>query len=144
MAKTGLIVLVIVLVVIVAFAGVFLFQGSEKESDKGKELTPPTPELPEETGDKNIEETETQPKTYNIKIEDFAFSQKELRIKVGDTVIWTNFDSASHTATSDAGNEISSTLLQKGKTYSKTFNTAGTFNYHCTPHSYMKGKIIVE
>jgi plastocyanin len=34
-------------------------------------------------------------------------------------------------------------LLSSGQTYSQTFNTAGEYTYHCTPHSFMKGKVIV-
>ena len=33
-------------------------------------------------------------------------------------------------------------LLAKVESYSWTFNTVGTYTYHCSPHPYMKG--IVE
>ena len=83
-------------------------------------------------------------KTYNIEISDFAFKQSQLTINVGDTIIWTNKDSTRHTVTSDAGNELGSDYLPKNEIYSHTFNLAGTFDYHCRPHPYMKGKIIVR
>ncbi len=83
-------------------------------------------------------------KTYPVTIENFAFSPSSLTIKKGEKVIWTNQDSAAHTVTSDSGNELGSKLLAKGESYSHIFNTVGTFNYHCTPHPYMKGIIIVE
>ncbi|MBI2046845.1 cupredoxin family copper-binding protein [Candidatus Pacearchaeota archaeon] len=84
------------------------------------------------------------PQTYSINIENFAFSPSEIRIKAGDTIVWTNKDSVSHTVTSDSASELSSGFLSRGESYSHKFNTAGTFNYHCAPHPYMKGKIIVE
>lgn len=81
---------------------------------------------------------------YNVDIKDFAFSSLELRIKKGETVVWTNNDDVKHTITSDSGNELNSEQLSKSQTYSHTFNTVGTFNYHCNLHPNMKAKIIVE
>ena len=86
----------------------------------------------------------TQPKTYNADIKNFAYSPSTLTVKKGDTIIWTNQDTTKHTVTSDSGSELDSELLGKGETYSHTFSTEGTFAYHCTPHPYMKAKIIVE
>ncbi len=84
------------------------------------------------------------PQTHNIEIKVFAFRPKSLTIRKGDTVVWTNMDFIKHTATSDSGIELDSVLLGKGESYSHTFNEAGTYDYHCTPHPYMKGTIIVE
>jgi len=67
-----------------------------------------------------------------------------LTIKEGDTVVWTNMDSMSHTIKSDSGSELSSNSLSNGQTYSHTFNSVGTFNYHCSIHPSMKAKIIVQ
>ena len=83
-------------------------------------------------------------KTASVMIKDFSYSPKELRIKVGTLVVWTNADSVGHTVTSDTGDEIGSLLLKNGESYTKTFNTPGIYPYHCKPHPYMKGKIIVE
>lgn len=76
-----------------------------------------------------------------VTIKDFAFQPAELTIKVGDTVTWTNEDSAIHTATGDG---FDSGNLGKGETFSHTFNEIGTFDYICTIHPYMKGKVVVE
>lgn len=94
------------------------------------------------TGETNT--SSSQPQTYNIEISGLTFSPAELRIKAGDTVIWTNKDSVGHTVTSDSGTELDSSLLSQSQTYSHTFNQKGTFSYHCTPHSFMKGKVVVE
>lgn len=79
-----------------------------------------------------------------VEIRGFAFSPTEVTINVRETITWTNYDSAKHTVTSDSGSELDSALLGKGDTYSHTFNTAGEYPYHCTPHPYMTGKIIVK
>jgi amicyanin len=80
----------------------------------------------------------------NIDISNFQFQPNELTISVGETVTWTNKDSATHTITSDSGNEVGSQGFSKGEVYSHTFTEKGTYEYHCSFHSSMKGKIIVE
>ena len=80
----------------------------------------------------------------NIEIKGFAFNPETLTIKQGDSVTWTNKDSARHTVTSDTESELDSDLLSKDNTYVHVFNEKGEFSYHCKPHPYMTGKIIVE
>ena len=89
------------------------------------------------------QDSKTNSNSNNIEIRDFMYSPKTLTISVGETVTWTNYDSMQHTVTSDSGDVLNSELLGQGKTYSMTFTEAGTYDYHCTPHPYMKGKIIV-
>jgi plastocyanin len=80
----------------------------------------------------------------DIAISGFAFDPDTTTIPKGTTVIWTNMDAAPHTIVSDSGSEINSGSLAKGGTYAHTFNTAGTYTYHCGIHPSMKGKIIVD
>src|SRR3989344_8568119 len=89
------------------------------------------------------QDSKTNSNSNNIEIRDFMYSPKTLTISVGETVTWTNYDSMQHTVTSDSGDVLNSELLGQGKTYSMTFTEAGTYDYHCTPHPYMKGKIII-
>jgi len=81
--------------------------------------------------------------TLEISMVNFSFSPKEVAIKKGTTVTWTNQDSAVHTVTSDMPLFDSGDLAQ-GKSFSYTFSTAGTFAYHCIPHqASMTGTIVV-
>jgi len=73
----------------------------------------------------------------------FAFSPSTLTVAMGTTVTWTNKDSSKHTVTSDTG-VFNSGGMSQNATYSYTFNTAGTFPYHCTIHTYMTGTIIAH
>lgn len=82
------------------------------------------------------------PTTYNVTIQGFAFSPASLSVKKGDTVIWTNKDSAGHTVTGNNGGPSSPTI-GTNETYSYTFNSAGTFSYHCAPHPNMTGTVVV-
>lgn len=85
----------------------------------------------------------TQVGATQVTIENFQFSPTPLTIKKGDTVTWTNRDSVSHTVTSDIGGELSSGTLNTDNSYIHTFNTAGTFNYHCNFHPSMHGTVII-
>jgi plastocyanin len=78
-----------------------------------------------------------------VEIEDFAFVPQNVQISVGETVTWENYDSAPHTATGDNG-EFDSGNLATDQTFSHTFDTAGTFNYHCTVHPNMTGSVVVQ
>jgi plastocyanin len=77
----------------------------------------------------------------------FAFSPASLTIKAGTTVTWKNSTAASHTVTSDDGksfNSGTSNPIASGATFSFTFNTPGTFAYHCAIHPTMKATIVVQ
>jgi amicyanin len=78
-----------------------------------------------------------------VKIANFAFDPANITVPVGTTVTWTNLDSVSHTVTSDTGVFESGTLSHNA-TFSYTFNSRGTFSYSCSPHPFMKGKVVVE
>lgn len=80
---------------------------------------------------------------YDIKNAATAFDPPVVNIKAGQTVEWTNTDGVAHTATADKGS-FDSGFLDSGQTYSFTFRTTGTYTYHCTPHPWMKGTIVVS
>ena len=79
----------------------------------------------------------------SVTIENFAFDPADLTVSVGDTVTWTNDDSAAHTATADGGSFDTGTIAS-GTAKSVTFSKAGTFTYHCTIHATMNGRVVVE
>ncbi len=88
--------------------------------------------------------TRTRPRTtVQVAIQNFAFSPRTLTIAPGDTVVWTQQDSAPHTVTSDTGAWTASADLGSGQTFSHTFTTAGTFPYHCAVHPNMTATIVV-
>lgn len=76
-------------------------------------------------------------------IQNFAFDQPALTVKKGDSVTWTNQDAAPHTVVSDQPAFSSDTLGQKDS-YKFTFDSKGTFEYHCGIHPSMKARIVVE
>jgi plastocyanin len=76
-----------------------------------------------------------------VTIEGFAFSPGTVTVNVGDSVTWTNNDTAAHTATGsgfDTGN------IADGASDSVTFQSAGTFDYACSIHPQMTGTVVVR
>jgi plastocyanin len=67
----------------------------------------------------------------------------DLTVKAGTTVTWTNNDYMTHTVTADGGT-FNSGDMGYGATFSHTFNTAGTYAYHCKYHSGMTASIVVN
>lgn len=78
----------------------------------------------------------------SVAMQNFAFSPATVEIKVGESVTWTNNDSVSHTVDGDGG--IASGDMAGGATYTKKFDTAGTFAYKCSIHPSMTGKVVVK
>lgn len=83
--------------------------------------------------------------THQIDIVGFAFSPDNLTINVGDSVVWTNQDAASHTATSDDGGAtFDSGTLTQSQSWGMTFTTPGSIPYHCGIHPSMTATLTVE
>lgn len=70
------------------------------------------------------------------------YSANVIEVKVGDTVTWTNDDTTAHTVTAEDGS-FDSGLMNPGGSWSHTFTEAGEFEYFCTPHPWMRARVIV-
>jgi len=77
-----------------------------------------------------------------VKIGNFTFGPKELKVKGGTTVTWTNEDDIPHTVVSP--NNFRSKVLDTDGTYAFTFTTPGTYTYFCSLHPHMTGTVVVE
>jgi plastocyanin len=82
-------------------------------------------------------------KTVAIDIDNFKFGIVSLETAVGTTVTWTNRDDVPHTVTSST-KLFKSPPLDTGDVFSYTFKEAGTFEYYCSMHPRMTGKIVVK
>jgi plastocyanin len=78
-----------------------------------------------------------------IEIRNMHFNPPTLTIAAGTTVTWVNKDENPHTVT-DRGLAFRSAALDTGDKFSYTFASAGEFNYFCTIHPMMVGRIIVR
>lgn len=85
------------------------------------------------------------PSQPEVTMSDTAFMPQTIAIKAGDTVVWKNTSSKSHTVTSDGGFLLlNSGNIAPGKTFSHTFKSPGSYTYHCGIHDRMSGTIIVR
>jgi len=80
---------------------------------------------------------------------DSCFIPSSLTINVGDTISWSNDDTAAHTVTSGQpttgpdGN-FDSSLLMVGKAFDVTFDNSGSYDYFCMVHPWMVGEVQVN
>jgi plastocyanin len=72
----------------------------------------------------------------------FTPSLIKIVIGVNNTVIWKNEDVEWHTAHSNIP-EFDSKMIPPGTSFTHTFQRAGSYPYHCDPHPWMTGLIIV-
>ncbi len=71
------------------------------------------------------------------------YAPNVLMVPLGATVTWTNNDPGMlHTVTAADGS-FDSGMLAEGQSWSHTFDQPGDFDYSCTPHPWMKGRISV-
>jgi len=77
-----------------------------------------------------------------VTVADFAFSPKGVRVPLGTSVTWRFPDSVQHSSTSTQG-FWDSGLRSQGGTFTRTFDSSGSYAYRCTPHSDMRGMVRV-
>src|SRR5262245_10099171 len=81
--------------------------------------------------------------TKAVAIRATGFGPKSVTIATGDAVKWTNRDTKNHQVVANNGS-FASAAIKPGKTYTHTFNTAGTFGYRDALHPSLTGKIVVK
>ncbi len=140
--------ILIIICVIVAVGG--LYYAIKSGPSYQNPITSSLPETPTPTPSPTVSESPTSlpSTTHAVTIQGFAFNQSSITIKKGDTVIWTNKDSVSHTVTSDRTNGINpptldSPILLPGQSFRFTFTNPSNESYHCSIHPSMTGTVIV-
>jgi plastocyanin len=83
------------------------------------------------------------PAAADVQVAALKYSSDTVRITVGQIVRWTNHDPLDHTITFDVEGLPSGALPAKGS-YAVQFDRTGTYPYHCTPHPFMTGVVIVQ
>lgn len=80
--------------------------------------------------------------THTVTIKGFAYSPATLTVAAGDTIVFTNTDSAPHTATARDGS-FDTGRLNRGDSAEVTLGEAGVHDYVCAFHGSMTGSITV-
>ena len=71
------------------------------------------------------------------------FSPRTFIVAHGTAVTWFNADAMEHSVTSNTTGLWDSGLINSGSRWSHIFDTPGTYAYHCSPHPWMTGTIVV-
>ena len=78
-----------------------------------------------------------------VQIDNFAFAPATLTVPAGTTVTWKNEDDSPHRVTEKNGT-FTSAALDTDDSFSHTFAAPGEYQYFCSMHPYMVGKIVVR
>ncbi|MCA1846829.1 MAG: cupredoxin domain-containing protein [Actinobacteria bacterium] len=70
------------------------------------------------------------------------FDPAEITVPPGGTVVWVNQGKEDHTVTADDGS-FDSGYKKRGTSFQRAFPRTGRYSYHCAPHPWMKGTVIV-
>lgn len=136
--KIGIIVLLVVGTIVMVLV-------SRSQSGTGVELpqqTPPTPAGQFPTIIPPSTDADGNPPANTILIKDFSFHPPVLRVNAGTTVTIFNADSAGHSVSSE--DVIFDTgILGANEQGTLTFDTPGTYSYHCRRHPAMMASIVV-
>ena len=84
---------------------------------------------------------------HQVVIDGMAFHPKVVHVRPGDTITWLNKDMFVHNVTAGAANAGSgahSGDLAPGKSWRYTVPAGGSFDYLCSLHPVMTGRVEVE
>jgi plastocyanin len=79
----------------------------------------------------------------NVTMDHNTFIPAEITVVPGTTVTWVNKEAMPHTVV-DMNKGFRSKILAKDASFSFTFATVGDYDYLCSIHPNMKGKVIVK
>ena len=82
-------------------------------------------------------------KSAEVDIANFHYTPPTLVVAPGTTVTWKNADDSPHSVRERSG-KFKSAALDTDDTFSQTFAAAGEYDYICSIHPYMRGKIVVK
>jgi plastocyanin len=74
----------------------------------------------------------------------WCFSPNPIVVTAGSSVTWTNNTGVTHTATSDTAAWTTGNIGAGATSAAVTFNTPGSFAYHCAIHPFMTGTVVVN
>jgi plastocyanin len=78
-----------------------------------------------------------------VKIDNFSYSPPTLVVAPGTRVTWINADDDAHTVV-EKDRKFKSSALDTNDTFSQTFTEPGEYEYFCSLHPRMAGKIVVK
>ncbi|MCH8972693.1 MAG: hypothetical protein IH814_00965 [Thaumarchaeota archaeon] len=122
----------------------------EETVEQEVELLAPAVEVPQATGPMSVDVSiPTGTSVPGCEDTNECWLPAEISVSVGDTVIWSNTDTAAHTVTSGSPTDgpdgiFDSSLFIAGATFEVTFDDSGSYDYFCMVHPWMQGNVQVN
>jgi len=79
-----------------------------------------------------------------ISIDDDGFAPADLHVRAGERVTWKNDSQLSHDVSPIRGGTWGSGPILPTSAFSQVFSAPGQYDYVCSLHSAMRGRITVE
>lgn len=117
----------------------------------GLELTVPVPAgrflgwyLPrEQAAEAVVAEPAGEGRVVRAEASRYLFLPRVLEVEAGTTIEWTNTDRVVHTVSADDGTWDSG-AIRPGARWSARFDRPGRYPFHCGPHPFMRGMVVVR
>lgn len=123
--------------VLALYAVGLLFLASSSSVEIESAVIPPSTAV-----SRSLDHTMISKKIDTVVIKGMVFKPEKLLVHKGDIVVWVNKDIVAHNVTDFPENKWTSGTLNRGSSWKKTIDE--TFDYYCSIHPTMKGKIVVE
>ena len=99
--------------------------------------------MPMQMAQDKSQATDQKMGAHEVSIDNFSFAPMEMTIPAGSQVTWINKDDVPHTVVS-VNHQFKSKALDTDEKFSFTFPNPGTYEYFCSVHPKMTGKIVVK
>jgi plastocyanin len=80
--------------------------------------------------------------THDVRLDNFSFAPAVASVPVGTTMTWTNHDDIPHNVVSTR-QRFKSPVLDTNDQFSHRFDAPGTYQYFCSLHPKMTGRVVV-
>lgn len=150
MSSRNIVIAAIVIIVVVIVVGWMIVKSTLMVDQKSSNASVTQGESPVPTTEQSSPSGSMKTEGSTIKISSSGFSQKDITIKVGESVTWTNEDSTVHNVSSaphpthTAYPPLNLGNIQAGGKVSLVFPEAGTYKYHNHLTPTLFGSVTVE
>ena len=83
------------------------------------------------------------PDSFRINVIDLDYDPRDLTVPVGTEVLWVNTGQAPHTVTDNNDELVDSGIFMPGESFTLLFDQEGVFDYYCTLHPGMEGRVTI-
>ena len=115
-----------------------------KPATAAKPATPATPATASAKASNAVTVEMAKGTASNTKCAEKCFVPNVVTVTAGGKVTWKNVDSAGHFASASDGKTFDTGMVNAGSSTSATFKTAGSYDYLCMVHPWMKGTVKVQ